>query len=223
MTNITWLGHAAFKIEIGGSTVLIDPWLDDNPTAAMKASEIVKADIVYVTHDHHDHVGQAFDICKRTGANFVATLELGNLAEENGLKNVVGLNVGGSVQIGGIRLFVIQAFHSAARGAPTGVVVEAGGKAIYHAGDTALFGDMRLVGELYRPEVVLIPIGGYYTMGPSEAAEAIRLIKPRTAIPMHYKTFPVLAQTADEFVRMVREKAPDVKALPLKPGETYQF
>lgn len=86
-----------------------------------------------------------------------------------------------------------------------------------------MFGDMRLVGELYGPEVALIPIGGYYTMGPNEAAEAVRLIKPKTVIPMHYKTFPVLAQTADEFVRMVKEKAPDVTALPLKPGETYKF
>lgn len=217
------MGHSAFKLEMGGSTILIDPWLDDNPTAALKASQIVKADIVYVTHDHHDHLGQAFEICKRTGANFVATLELGNLAKESGLKNVNGLNIGGSIQIGGVRLFVIQAFHSAARGAPTGVVVEAGGKAVYHAGDTALFGDMRLVGELYSPEVALIPVGGYYTMGPNEAAEAVRLIKPKTVIPMHYKTFPVLVQTADEFVRIAREKAPDVRVLPLKPGETYQF
>jgi len=223
LAKITWLGHAAFKIDIAGSTILIDPWLDDNPTATMKASEITKADIVYVTHDHHDHLGQAFDICQRTGANFVATLELGNLASESGLQNVVGLNVGGSVQIGGIRLFVVQAFHSAARGAPTGVVVEAGGKAIYHAGDTALFGDMRLIAELYKPEVALIPIGGYYTMGPNEAAEGIRLIKPKAAIPMHYKTFPVLTQTADEFVRMVRERAPDVRVIPLRSGESYQF
>ncbi len=223
MASVTWLGHSAFKIEMGGSTILIDPWLDDNPTAALKASEIIKADIVYVTHDHNDHLGQAFDICKRTGASFVATLELGNLAKENGVKNVAGLNVGGSIQIGGVRLFVVQAFHSAARGAPTGVVVEAGSKAIYHAGDTALFGDMRLIGELYRPEVALIPVGGYYTMGPSDAAEAVRLIKPKTVIPMHYKTFPVLIQTADEFVRMAREKAPDVRVLALKPGESYQF
>lgn len=103
------------------------------------------------------------------------------------------------------------------------MVVEAGSKAIYHAGDTALFGDMRLIGELYRPEVALIPVGGYYTMGPSDAAEAVRLIKPKTVIPMHYKTFPVLIQTADEFVRMAREKAPDVRVLALKPGESYQF
>lgn len=157
------------------------------------------------------------------GSKLCSHLELGNLAQENGLENVVGLNIGGSIQIGGVRLFVVQAFHTASRGAPTGVVVEAGGKAIYHAGDTALFGDMRLIGELYKPEVVLIPIGGYYTMGPNEAAEGIRLIKPKTAIPMHYKTFPVLTQTADEFVRMVGERVPEVKVIPLRSGESYQF
>ena len=223
MAKITWFGHAAFKVEIGGRIVLIDPWLDGNPASPMKASEITQADIVYVTHDHSDHLGDAFDICKRTKSTFVATFELGNYAEENGVENVVGLNVGGSVEIKGVRLSVVQAFHTASRGVPTGVIVEGEGKTVYHAGDTALFGDMRLIGELYKLDVAMVPIGGYYTMGAREAAEAVRMLKPKAVIPMHYKTFPVLAQSPDEFVMKVKEKMPGVNVVVLKPGESYEF
>ncbi|MEM3642218.1 MAG: metal-dependent hydrolase [Candidatus Bathyarchaeia archaeon] len=223
MAKITWFGHAAFKIEIANRTVFIDPWLDGNPTSPIKASEITRADIVYVTHDHGDHLGDAFSLCKRTNATYVATFELGNYAEENGVKNIVGLNIGGSVEIKGVRLSVVQAFHTASKGAPTGVVVEGENKTVYHAGDTGLFGDMRLFGELYKLDLALIPIGGYYTMGAKEAAEAVKMLKPKAAIPMHYKTFPVLAQSADEFVKYVREKALNVNVVVLKPGESYQF
>jgi L-ascorbate metabolism protein UlaG (beta-lactamase superfamily) len=223
MAKITWFGHAAFKIEIAGKTVLIDPWLDGNPASPVKASEIGRADIVYVTHDHGDHLGEAFQICKRTNAVFVATFELGNYAEENGVKNVVGLNIGGSAEIRGVKLYMVQAFHTSSRGAPTGVIVEGEGKTVYHAGDTGLFGDMRLIGELYKLDLALIPIGGYYTMGALEAAEAVKMLKPKAVIPMHYKTFPVLAQSASEFAEKVREKASQVKVVVLNPGESYQF
>jgi L-ascorbate metabolism protein UlaG (beta-lactamase superfamily) len=222
LAKITWFGHAAFKIEIANKIVLIDPWLDGNPTSPLKASEITRADIIYVTHDHGDHLGDAFNICKRTNATFVATFELGNYAEENGVKNVVGLNIGGSVEIKGIRLFIVQAFHTASKGAPTGVIVEGENKVVYHAGDTGLFGDMCLFGEFYKPDLALIPIGGYYTMGAREAAEAVKMLKPKATIPMHYKTFPVLAQSADEFVKNAKEKAPNVNVVALKPGESYQ-
>jgi len=223
LAEITWFGHASFQVEIAKKIVLIDPWLDGNPMSPVKASEISKADIVYVTHDHGDHLGDAFNICKRTNATFVAAVELGDCAEEKGVRNVAGLNIGGSVEIKGVGLLVTQALHTCARGAPTGVIIEGEGKTVYHAGDTGLFGDMRLLGELYKLDVALIPIGGYYTMGAREAAEAVRLLKPKAVIPMHYKTFPVLAQSADEFVRMVRENMPKVKVVVLKPGESYPF
>jgi L-ascorbate metabolism protein UlaG (beta-lactamase superfamily) len=109
------------------------------------------------------------------------------------------------------------------RGAPTGVIVEAEGKGVYHAGDTGLFGDMKLIGQIYKPDLALLPIGGYYTMGALEAAEAVRLLKPKVVIPMHYRTFPVLAQSADEFAKKVKKKAPKVKVVVLNPGESYQF
>lgn len=223
MAKITWFGHAAFKIELANKIVFIDPLLNENPTSPIKASEITKADVVYVTHDHWDHLGDAIDICKRTNATFVATFELAKYAESEGVKNIAGLNIGGSVDVKGLRFRVVQAFHTSSKGAPTGVVMEGEGKRVYHAGDTGVFGDMKLIGELYKPDVALIPIGGYFTMGALEAAEAARLIKPKFVIPMHYKTFPVLAQSADEFVRLANEKAPDVKLVLLKPGESYQF
>jgi L-ascorbate metabolism protein UlaG (beta-lactamase superfamily) len=130
---VTWYGHAAFKVEVAGRIVLVDPWLDENPMSPLKASEITEADVVFVTHDHGDHLGDAFDICKRTKSTFVATFELGVHAQKHGVKDVVGLNIGGSVGVKGLKLFVVQAFHTASRGAPTGVIIEGEGKAIYHA------------------------------------------------------------------------------------------
>ena len=223
MARITWLGHAAFKIEIADRTVLIDPWLDENPTSPVKASEVSKADVVYVTHDHGDHLGEAFVICKKTNAAFVAAAELASEARQEGVKNVCGMNIGGSAEFNGVKLSMVQAFHTAGKAAPTGVMVEGAGKTVYHAGDTGIFGDMQFIGEFYRPDVALIPIGGYYTMDARQAAEAVKLIKPKAVIPMHYKTFPVLAQSADEFVRDVKEKMPKVEVVVLKPGEAYQF
>ena len=223
MARITWFGHAAFKIEMANKTVLVDPWLDGNPTSPIKASEITKADVVFVTHDHGDHLGDAFSICKKTNATFVAAIELTDYAEENGVKEVAGLNIGGSTEIEGVKLTIVQALHTASKGAPTGVVIEGEGKTVYHAGDTGLFGDMRLIGEIYKLDVALIPIGGYYTMGQREAVEAVKLLNPKVVIPMHYKTFPVLAQSADEFVKGVNERMLKVKVVTLKPGESYQF
>ncbi|MGC8939008.1 MAG: metal-dependent hydrolase [Candidatus Bathyarchaeia archaeon] len=223
MAKITWFGHAAFKIEVANKVVLVDPWINGNPTSPIKASEITRADVVYVTHNHGDHIGDAVDICKRTNAFFVATFELATYAENEGVKNVAGLNIGGRTEIKGVQLQIVQAFHTASKGAPTGVVIEGEGKRVYHAGDTGIFGDMKIIGELYKPDLALIPIGGYYTMGALEAAEAVRLIKPKAVIPMHYKTFPVLAQSADEFAKLVEEKAHGVKVVVLKPGESYQF
>jgi len=223
LAKITWLGHAAFKIEVANRTVLVDPWLDENPTASIKSSEIKQADIVYVTHDHADHLGDAFSICKRTNATFVSVIDLAAYAEEQDVKKIFGLNIGGSMEIDSVRLTMVQAFHTAVRGAPTGVIVEGEGKAVYHAGDTGLFGDMRLFGEIYKLDLALLPIGGYYTMDAKQAAEATKLLNPKAVIPMHYKTFPVIAQSADEFAKIVKEKTPKVRVVALKPGESYQF
>ena len=223
MAKIRWLGHAGFEIELNEKVVLVDPWLGGNPKAACKPSEITKADIVCVTHDHGDHMGDSIEICKRTGAVFLGTYELASMAQEKGVKDVMGFNIGGTVNVKGIDITMVQAFHTCSNGSPTGFIIRGEGKTVYHAGDTGIFGDMKLIGELYKPDVALLPIGDYYTMGALQASEAIRLIRPKIAVPMHYMTFPVLAQSADEFVNLVKEKTPEVKVVVLKPGESFEF
>lgn len=223
MGKIKWLGHSCFEIELMNKIILIDPWLDGNPKAPVKASDIKKADVICVTHDHSDHLGDAFDICKRTGATFVSVYELSVYAQEKGVKETVGINIGGTVNVKEIEISMVRAVHSCTRGAPAGFILNGEGKTIYHAGDTGFFGDMRLIGEVYSPDVALIPIGGYYTMGAREAAEAVKLIKPKVVVPMHYQTFPVLASSAEDFIKAVTEKLPQVKVVALKPGEIYQF
>lgn len=223
MVEIKWLGHAAFEIEIANRILLIDPWLEGNPKASKKVEDVKKVDIICVTHDHMDHLGDSIKICNKTGATFVGTYELSVYAREQGVKDVVGINIGGTAEVKGVKIAMVQAFHSALRGAPIGFIITANGKTVYHAGDTSLFGDMGLIGEIYHPNVALIPIGGYYTMGPSEAARAVELIKPNVVIPMHYQTFPVLASSAEEFRRVVKERVPAVKVVVLKPRESYKF
>ncbi len=149
--------------------------------------------------------------------------ELSVYAQEEGVKEAVGINVGGTVDVKGIDVSMVYASHSCIRGVPVGFILEGEGKTIYHAGDTGFFGDMRLIGEVYSPDVALIPIGGYYTMGAREAAEAVKLIKPKVVIPMHYQTFPVLASSAEAFTKTVTEKLPEVKVVVLETGEVCRL
>jgi len=157
VAKIGWLGHSGFEIELLNKIVLVDPWLDGNPLAPMRAADLEKADIICVTHDHPDHLGDAIQICKQTEATFVGIHELSVYTQEEGVKEAVGINIGGTINVKEIRLSMVQAFHSSKRGAPTGFVIKAEGKTIYHAGDTSLFGDMRLIGEIHHPDIVLIP------------------------------------------------------------------
>ena len=202
---------------------MIDPWLEGNPKACRKVEDLKKVDIVCVTHDHGDHLGDAVKICKQTESTFVGIYELGVYAKEQGIKDVVGINIGGTAEVKGIKILMVQAFHSALRGAPVGFIINADGRTIYHAGDTSLFGDMKLIGKLYRPNVALLPIGGYYTMGPDKAVKAVELIKPNVVIPMHYQTFPFLTPSAEEFKKVVKGRTPAVVVVLLKPGELYKF
>ncbi len=209
--TITWFGHSAFKLESPtGRVVLIDPWLD-NPKAPPGAKDLDRVDIILVTHGHGDHLGNTLEIARSTGARVVAIHEVGLFLQSKGLNRVEGINKSGSVTIEGIRVTMTHAQHSSglepggeilAGGDPAGYVVRFENDfAVYHAGDTGLFGDMKLIGELYRPDLVLLPIGGYFTMGPLEAAYACRLLKPRTIIGTHYGTFPVLEGTPAELRR----------------------
>ncbi len=222
MVRIRWLGHSAFELAYRGARVYVDPFISDNPKAPIKAGEVEKADFILVTHDHMDHLGDAEAIARRTGATIVAIPEVAG-ALGGDLKRVQ-MNMGSLVDLGkGIRVAMVPAAHTANRGGPVGYVIEGDGIAIYHAGDTALFGDMALIKRLYSPDVALLPIGGHYVMGPKEAAVALTLLEPKVAIPMHYGTFPVLYGEASAFVEEAKRLAPSVRVIVLKPGESAEY
>lgn len=219
MGYLKWLGHAAFEIMLDEKIIYIDPWIT-NPKSPIKLEDIKKADFIFVTHEHGDHLGESIEIAKKTGATFVSIYEIANIAQERGVKNVVGANMGGKIDLGGLTAYIVPAFHS---GLPTGIIIKGKETTIYHAGDTAVFGDMALIRELYAPKIALLPIGGHFTMGPAEAAKAVELIRPKVAIPMHYGTFPVISGDPNEFKRLVSEKALPTNIVILNPGETYEF
>lgn len=217
--KLRYLGHSAVRIE-GRKTVLIDPFLKGNRLATEKPKDIKEADVIVVTHDHEDHLGDAFEIAKKTGAIIVSQHEIAVAAQSKGLK-AEGMNIGGPVVANGVKVWLTPAFHTSSSGAPTGCVVEMpNGKRIYHAGDTGLFGDMALIGEMLKPDAACIPIGGRYTMDVVQAAKAVELIKAPVVIPIHYNTWPIIQADPEEFKRLVGGKA---QVVILNPGEAYTF
>jgi len=223
MGYLKWLGHATFEIEIDGVKVFLDPWIE-NPLSPIRLENVDRADLVLVTHDHSDHLGNTVDIAKKTGAKIVAIFDIcEEIKNKHPEIDCVDLNIGSLVEIKGLKIGLTLAFHSSLHGHPVGFIVKGGETTIYHAGDTSLFKDMELIGELYRPEIALLPIGGWYTMGPYEAAYAVKLIKPKVAIPMHYYTFPVIKGSPEEFKKHVEELYPATRVVILKPGEKFEF
>ncbi|MEM2529609.1 MAG: metal-dependent hydrolase [Candidatus Bathyarchaeia archaeon] len=222
LVGIRWLGHSAFELAYRGARVYVDPFISNNPRAPIGVEEIRGADFILITHDHADHLGDAEAIARRTGATIVAIPEVAG-ALGGDLKKVQ-MNMGSMVDLGkGIRTAMVPAAHTANRGGPVGYVIEGDGISIYHAGDTALFGDMALIKRLYSPDVALLPIGGHYVMGPKEAAVALTLLEPKVAIPMHYGTFPVLYGEASAFAEEAKKLAPSVKVVVLRPGESTEY
>lgn len=221
MVQVTWYGHSTFKIE-GSKTVFVDPFFDDNPASPVKVADIEKADVIYVTHDHFDHIVDAAPLAKKTGATLVATYEIAtSLAEEHGIKTEPA-NLGGSIHVDGVICHLVPAWHTTGLGGtPSGVVIEIDGKKIYHMGDTCLFGDMGLIGALFRPDLLLIPIGDRFTMGPRSASKAVGMVQPRFAIPMHYNTWPPIEQDPRRFAGLVQDECPTSKVAILDPGETF--
>lgn len=206
MNTLTWHGHSAFAITSKGKTILIDPWFDGNPSAKAAAKN-VEADLVLVTHDHGDHVGQALDICKRTGASLGCIVELAAKLKGQGLPdsqilNGIGFNIGGTVTHQGVSVTMTQAHHSCEAGVPTGFIIRLeDGYTVYHAGDTGIFSSMALWGKLYRIDLALLPIGGVFTMDAPQAAMATMMLRCKKVAPMHWGTFPVLDQNVDAFRR----------------------
>ncbi|RLE83226.1 MAG: metal-dependent hydrolase [Thermoprotei archaeon] len=223
MGYVKWLGHAAFEIFLDGRTILIDPWITGNPKAACKIEEIKRADLILVTHDHGDHLGDAVKIARKTGAAFAGIYELANYMNNQGVRKAYGMNIGGSIKIKDIEVILVPAFHSAERGREVGYVIRGKEATIYHAGDTGLFYDIKLYADLYPVDIALVPIGGLYTMDPLQAAEFITLIKPKVAIPMHYGTFPPIDKDPKDFQKAVEDKGIGTKVVILKPGEKYEF
>jgi len=228
--SITWFGHATFAIGTpGGRRIVFDPWLTGNPRTPA-AAKIDKADVICVTHGHSDHTGDVVAIARTTGAPVVAVFELANYFQSRGLKDVVGMGVGGTVDVKGLKISMTPALHTSSVeedgkvhyvGVAAGFVVRLeDGRAIYFAGDTALFGDMRLIRDMYAPEIAFLPIGDHYTMDPVAAAKACEMLGVRQVVPMHYGTFPALTGSPDDLKRLVEPLGVDV--LVLEPGETAQ-
>ena len=224
--KLTFLGHAAFQLEADGHSVLVDPFLSGNPTASTSADTIA-AETIILTHAHGDHVGDTIDIAKRTGATVIATVELATWLSRQGVENTVGANFGGTVAFPGGTTKFVPAWHTSsfttedgfeAPGVPAGHVVRFGGKTIYFAGDTCLFGDMKLIGE-EGLDVAVLPIGDHYTMGPADAVRAAELLKAKTVIPGHYNTFDLISQDGHDFKRQVEARTSSKVAL-LAPGES---
>lgn len=218
MIEVTWLGHSAVKIQ-GSKTVYIDPFLTGNPAASTAPEKIKEADIVIVTHHHGDHLGDAFSIAKKTQATLVAIHEIAVEAQAEGI-TVEGMNIGGTVETKGVKIHMVQALHSAEKGNAAGVVVEMDGKRIYHAGDTGLTYDMKLIGEFFRPDLSFIPIGDRYTMGIPSATKAVEFIQTKKVIPVHYGTFPIVQANPEEFKKRVGSLS---EVIILKPGQSYKF
>ena len=223
--SIQWHGHACFTPSFG-KKVVVDPFITGNPAAKIK-KEDVKADLVVVTHGHSDHVGDSVYIAKKNGVPLVTMVELAwILEEENKGLNTVGINYSGRTKVDGITVSAVLATHSSGyngkyAGGPTGMIIE-DGVSVYHAGDTGVFKDMELIGEMYKPDVALLPIGGHYTMSPHEAAVAAGMIKARNVVPMHYNTFDLIKQDPMEFKKEA-ERNQNVKVSIMKVEEELTF
>ncbi len=224
--NITWHGHSNFQIDAEGVNILIDPLFTNNPVCKIDYKNISKPDMVLVTHDHGDHVGDAVAICRETGASLVAVVGTAEKLIAEGVPQSqvpvgIGYNLGGGFTIKGVTVTMVPALHTSESGVPVGYIVRMpSGFTFYHAGDTCIYGDMALWGKLFAPELALLPIGDVFTMNASQAAMACAMLGVKKTIPMHFGTFPVLNKNAKAFKEALAKEAPDCECLEITPGQT---
>lgn len=227
--KITWLGHATVLVETpGGSTLLIDPFIAHNPKYPKGFELPAKIDYVLLTHGHGDHTSDAAPVAKKHGATVVAIYELADYIAKQGVEKTIGMNIGGTVELGDVAATLVEAKHSAGAEDANGthyvgvaggfVLTLKDGPVLYHAGDTAVFGDMRLIAELYKPEIAMLPIGGHFTMGPREAALAVKFLGAKTILPLHFGTFPPLTGTPAQLAALVDK---GVQVVDWEPGESF--
>ncbi len=227
--KIKYYGHSAFRITSPqGKIIFIDPWLSNPSSTGEKDNQ---AHIILLTHAHGDHVGDTVEIARASGAKVYAIHEVYVYLSQKGISNAVGMNIGGHVKDGDLEFIMTQAVHSSTLqegdtmlpgGDPAGFVIKLeNGFTIYHAGDTGVFSSMSIIGELYKPDLALLPIGSHYTMGPEEAAYAVKLLKPRYVIPMHYGTFPILTGSPEEFKNLI-DPSLNVEVVTVKVGEEVE-
>ena len=225
--QISFHGHSVVKIITASHTILIDPFISGNGQTDLVASE-EQPDVILLTHGHNDHVGDTIDIAKRNDALVIATFELARYLESQGVRTHA-MGLGGAYEFEFGRVKYTQAFHSSSfttadgeiiyAGMPGGILFTEGGKTIYHAGDTALFGDMKLIGERNAIDVAFLPIGDNFTMGPEDAAYATELLKPKVVVPIHYNTFPGIQQNPYGFKELVKTSEVHI----LKAGDKIEL
>jgi L-ascorbate metabolism protein UlaG (beta-lactamase superfamily) len=227
-TRITWLGHATVLIQTAkGTNLLIDPFIAQNPKYPKGYVLPEKIHYALLTHGHDDHISDAVPVASKHGSTVVAIYELASYIASKGVANTIGMNLGGTVQLEDVAATMVDARHSSAAQDEKGIH-EAGiavgfvlritdGPVLYHAGDTNVFGDMKLIAQLYHPEVAMLPIGGFYTMGPKEAAVAVQLLEPKMVLPLHFGTFPPLTGTPEELAALI---GTSVQVVRWTPGQT---